>query len=114
MGAFLQFFLYARKQKLSDLLKLSCVNAFDLFDLLIEIDVLWASREPQLGMIRLRCVEKIWSPLTICLLAILVRRFFTYMKNINNEKPITQVCINNVETVDVFVAIITLKSDVYV
>ena len=36
------------------------------------------------------------------------------MKNINNEKPITQVCINNVETVDVFVAIITLKSDVYV
>ena len=90
------------------------VNAFDLFDLLIEIDVLWASREPQLGMIKLRCVEKIWSPLTICLLAILVRRFFTYMKNINNEKPITQVCINNVETVDIFVAIITLKSDVYV
>jgi hypothetical protein len=42
------------------------------------------------------------------------KEIFTYMKNINNEKPITQVCINNVETVDVFVAIITLKSDVYV
>ena len=38
---------------------IACVNAFDLFDLLIEIDVLWASREPPLGMIRLRCVEKI-------------------------------------------------------
>ena len=32
----------------------------------------------------------------------------------NNKKPMFLVCINNVETVDVFVAIITLKSDVYV
>ena len=34
------------------------------------------------------------------------------LKNI--KKPMFLVCINNVETVDVFVDIITLKSDVYV
>ena len=37
---------------------------------------------------------------------------FFMLKNI--KKPMFLVCINNVETVDVFVAIITLKSDVYV
>lgn len=53
------------------------VNAFDLFDLLIEIDVLWASREPLLGVIRLRCVEKIeHSLLLVCLLGYLAEEIF--------------------------------------
>lgn len=47
-----------------------------------------------------------------CLLCIMLRRILFMLKN--NKKPMLLVCINNVETVDVFVAIITLKSDVYV